>query len=93
MRRRLDLAHGLMPVSALPILEQVMRIYADQGIDEFVLAVGHLKDDIIRYFEASKSIGTQEPLDLREGPRRHDAIGVDRHQDVSGGTRRARVAH
>ncbi len=41
---------ALMPVSGLPILEQVMRIYADQGIDEFVLAVGHLKNDIIRYF-------------------------------------------
>jgi len=43
---------ALMPVSGLPIVEQVMRIYADQGFDEFVLAVGYLKDDITRYFDA-----------------------------------------
>jgi len=43
---------ALMPVAGRPIVEQVMRIYADQGFDEFVLAVGYLKDDIIRYFSA-----------------------------------------
>ncbi|HVJ99039.1 MAG TPA: sugar phosphate nucleotidyltransferase [Acidimicrobiia bacterium] len=43
---------ALMPVSGLPIVEQVMRIYADQGFDEFVLAGGYLKEDISRYFEA-----------------------------------------
>jgi glucose-1-phosphate cytidylyltransferase len=41
---------ALMPVAGLPIVEQVMRIYASQGFDEFVLAVGYLKDDITRYF-------------------------------------------
>jgi glucose-1-phosphate cytidylyltransferase len=41
-----------MPVAGRPIVEQVMRIYADQGFDEFVLAVGYLKDDIVRYFGA-----------------------------------------
>lgn len=41
---------ALMPVAGLPILEQVMRIYASQGFDEFVLAVGYLKNDIRRYF-------------------------------------------
>jgi glucose-1-phosphate cytidylyltransferase len=46
------LPKALMPVAGLPILEQVMRIYADQGFDEFVLAVGYLKDDIERYFES-----------------------------------------
>lgn len=43
---------ALMPVVGRPIVEQVMRIYADQGFDEFVLAVGHRKNDIIRYFGA-----------------------------------------
>jgi glucose-1-phosphate cytidylyltransferase len=41
---------ALMPVAGLPIVEQVMRIYADQGFDDFVLAGGYLKDDISRYF-------------------------------------------
>jgi glucose-1-phosphate cytidylyltransferase len=43
---------ALIPVAGRPIVEQVMRIYADQGFDEFVLAVGYLRDDIIRYFAA-----------------------------------------
>jgi glucose-1-phosphate cytidylyltransferase len=41
---------ALMPVAGLPIVEQVMRIYADQGMCDFVLAVGYMKDDIRRYF-------------------------------------------
>ncbi len=45
---------ALMPVSGLPVLEQVMRIYASQGFDEFVLAVGYLKEDIARYFDAAE---------------------------------------
>ena len=46
---------ALMPVAGLPILEQVMRIYASQGFDEFVLAVGFLKEDIIRYFRTRQT--------------------------------------
>jgi glucose-1-phosphate cytidylyltransferase len=45
---------ALMPVGGIPVVEQVMRIYARHGFDEFVLAVGHLKQDIIRYFGASR---------------------------------------
>jgi glucose-1-phosphate cytidylyltransferase len=45
---------ALMPVAGLPIVEQVMRIYADQGFDEFVLATGYLQDDIIRYFDGRR---------------------------------------
>jgi glucose-1-phosphate cytidylyltransferase len=42
---------ALMPVAGLPIVEQVMRVYARQGHDQFVLALGHLKEDIIKYFQ------------------------------------------
>jgi glucose-1-phosphate cytidylyltransferase len=42
---------ALMPVAGLPIVEQVMRIYATQGFTEFVLAVGYLKEDIVKYFQ------------------------------------------
>ena len=41
---------ALMPVAGVPVVEQVMRIYASHGFDEFVLAVGHLKDDLFAYF-------------------------------------------
>lgn len=41
---------ALMVVAGIPIVEQVMRIYAGQGFDDFVLAVGYLKEDIQKYF-------------------------------------------
>jgi glucose-1-phosphate cytidylyltransferase len=41
---------ALLPVAGLPVVEQVMRIYASQGFDDFLLSVGYLKDDIVRYF-------------------------------------------
>jgi glucose-1-phosphate cytidylyltransferase len=43
---------ALIPVADRPIVEQVMRIYADQGFDEFVLSVGYLWQDIARYFDS-----------------------------------------
>lgn len=42
---------ALIPVAGRPIVEQVMRIYAAQGFDEFILAAGYLKQDIDRYFQ------------------------------------------
>lgn len=44
------LPKALIPVAGIPVVEQVMRIYAAQGFDDFVLSVGYLKDEIIRYF-------------------------------------------
>jgi glucose-1-phosphate cytidylyltransferase len=41
---------AMMPVAGLPIVEQVMRIYASQGFDEFVLAVGYRKEHLTNYF-------------------------------------------
>lgn len=41
---------ALVPVNGIPIVEQVMRIYALNGFDEFVLAVGYHKEDIFNYF-------------------------------------------
>lgn len=45
---------ALMPVAGAPIVEQVMRIYARHGFDEFILAVGYLKSDIVRYFRSRR---------------------------------------
>lgn len=44
------LPKALLPVAGLPIVEQVMRLYAAQGFDEFVLATGHLRQPIVDYF-------------------------------------------
>ncbi|HEY5625504.1 MAG TPA: sugar phosphate nucleotidyltransferase [Dehalococcoidia bacterium] len=42
---------ALMPVGDVPIVEQVMRIYASFGYTDFVLSVGYLKEPLIEYFE------------------------------------------
>lgn len=41
---------ALMEVGGVPIVEQVMRIYAAQGYDEFILACGYLKEALAAYF-------------------------------------------
>jgi glucose-1-phosphate cytidylyltransferase len=41
----------MMPVSGTPILVHLMRIYADQGFNSFVLAAGHRKEILYDYFE------------------------------------------
>jgi glucose-1-phosphate cytidylyltransferase len=42
---------ALMPVGEIPIVEQVMRIYASFGYTDFILSVGYLKEPLIEYFE------------------------------------------
>lgn len=42
---------ALLPVAGLPAVEQVMRIYAAQGSHEFVLSIGSLGEQIVRYFD------------------------------------------
>jgi glucose-1-phosphate cytidylyltransferase len=54
---------ALMPVAGYPVLEQVMRIYASHGMREFVLALGHMKDDIIRYAESRQGAYSIECVD------------------------------
>src|SRR5687768_6598102 len=41
---------ALMEIDGLPIVEQVMRIYASQGFTDFILSCGYLKEDISNYF-------------------------------------------
>jgi glucose-1-phosphate cytidylyltransferase len=41
---------ALMPVNGRPIIEHVMGIYAAYGYTDFVLACGHLKEQIIKNF-------------------------------------------
>ncbi|HEY3442715.1 MAG TPA: sugar phosphate nucleotidyltransferase [Paludibaculum sp.] len=41
----------MMPIGGTPILVHLMRIYADQGFDKFILAAGHRKEILYDYFE------------------------------------------
>jgi len=54
---------ALMPVSGYPVLEQVMRIYASHGLSEFVLALGHMKEDIERYAQTRDTAYSIECVD------------------------------
>ena len=41
----------MMPVNGTPILIHLMRLYAAQGFNDFVLAAGHHKEMLFDYFE------------------------------------------
>jgi len=41
----------MMPISGTPILIHLMRTYADQGYNEFVLAAGHRQEILLDYFD------------------------------------------
>jgi glucose-1-phosphate cytidylyltransferase len=44
-----DRAKGMLPLAGRPLIEHVMRIYADQGFSSFILALGHRGEDIERH--------------------------------------------
>lgn len=41
----------MLPVNGRPILMHVMRIYASQGFNQFILSLGYRKEVIIDYFD------------------------------------------
>ena len=41
----------MMPICGTPILVHLMRIYASQGVTDFILAAGHRKEMLYDYFE------------------------------------------
>ena len=75
------LPKALLPVGGIPVVEQVMRIYAAQGYDRFVLAAGHMKDAIDSYFRTRRQwnvrcVDTGDGADTGERVRRSlDHIG------------------
>lgn len=40
----------MMPIAGTPILVHLMRSYADQGVNQFVLAAGHRQEVLVDYF-------------------------------------------
>ena len=47
----IEVPKPMLPVNGQPILEHVMRIYANQGHTDFVLSVGYKKEVIVDYFK------------------------------------------
>ena len=53
----------MLPVDGTPILVQVMRLFASQGIRDFVLSVGYRKEVIEDYFEGKQTEWNVEFVD------------------------------
>lgn len=71
------LPKALMPINGLPIVEQVMRIYAAHGCRDFILSCGYLKELIIEYF--------------REPPAEWNVTCIDTGDDADTGDRLYRL--
>lgn len=57
----------MMPINGSPILVHLMRIYASQGFNEFVLAAGHRKEMLYDYFQDRFSDWKVDIVDTGEG--------------------------
>jgi glucose-1-phosphate cytidylyltransferase len=66
-----DIPKPMIPIGNRPILWHIMKGYADQGFDEFILCLGHKSSVIKRYFldyhlaEADFTLDLNEPGQLQ----------------------------
>ncbi|MCA9010337.1 MAG: sugar transferase [Planctomycetaceae bacterium] len=51
-----DIPKALLEVDGRPIVERVMDVFADQGHNDFVLSLGHLKETVIDHFGKQKCV-------------------------------------
>jgi len=94
------LPKALIPVAGKPVVRRVMDIYAAQGFNEFVIALGHRGLDIKRHFVEAMQLDGNIKLDLRNrtivsppGPLDNWQIElVDTGQDTATGGRVGRLA-
>ena len=56
----------MMPIAGTPILVHLMRIFSQQGFNEFVLAAGHRKEVLVDYFTGRFSEWNVEIVDTGE---------------------------
>ncbi len=49
----------MLPLGYRPLLEHTIRYFKDQGIYNFVLAIGYLGEQIIKYFNDGSNIGVK----------------------------------
>jgi len=74
----------MMPICGTPILVHLMRIYARQGFNEFVLSAGHRKEILDDYFDRRFRHWTIDIVDTGESADTGDRI--QRCQDLVGDT-------
>lgn len=53
----------MMPIAGTPIIVHLMKIFSQQGFNEFVLAAGHRKEILVDYFEGRFSEWNVEIVD------------------------------
>jgi glucose-1-phosphate cytidylyltransferase len=70
---------ALMPIGGIPIVEQVMRLYAAHGYREFILSCGYLKEMMFDYFDRHRGDW--------------DVVCVDTGDDADTGDRIYRLRH
>jgi glucose-1-phosphate cytidylyltransferase len=56
----------MMPIGGTPILVHLMRLYASQGFDDFILAAGYRKEMLYDYFEGRSTFGKVQIVDTGE---------------------------
>jgi glucose-1-phosphate cytidylyltransferase len=69
----------MMPVGGKPILVRVMQIFARQGYQDFVLALGHCKEVISDYFEGRSNGWKVELVDTGKDADTGDRVLRCRH--------------
>jgi len=92
----------MIEIGGRPIIWHIMKIYAAQGFNEFVVAVGYMGDLIKRYFAEHASLAGDLTVDLKSGlieRRSPDEVMdwrvhlVDTGLDTQTGGRVGRVSH
>lgn len=51
-----DTHKSLIPIQNIPILNRIMRVYSNQGVESFILLLGYLDEQVIRNFTASEAV-------------------------------------
>ncbi|MTV24574.1 NTP transferase domain-containing protein [Nitriliruptoraceae bacterium ZYF776] len=69
----------LLPVAGEPVLAHVLRIYADQGVTEFILSAGYLADRVVEFARSCPSAWDLEVVDTGEEANTADRIVGVRH--------------
>ena len=62
-----DIPKPLIPIDGIPVLERELISLRDQGFQDIIITVSHLKDKIIEYFGDGSGISptTGKPFDIR----------------------------
>jgi glucose-1-phosphate cytidylyltransferase len=59
-----EIPKALLNVAGEPILVHLMRLFANQGLTEFILSLGYLKETVIEYFRNAEDLQAYESLEM-----------------------------